>query len=229
MDRYTKRLKGRVEGAAEGALRRQSHVSPIDVLVGIGWLPQSTLDQWRQGRLPSLERGIEVGPGRLGAAMRLLRDWAVRRVRRLDEPDRSPARAPRRCDHEHRHVDRVRVSLDVRPLLETLAEGQDAGPLDQLGGGEQRRAMTRAAPQHRRRRAPCDRGRDLAAGLSQRPRGGLDDPGELRDIAPLAQAADGVDVGAGPLDVDRAAPAVAFQACADERAVRRREWRTAFP
>lgn len=59
MNENTKRLKRRVEGAAEASLARKKYVSSIDVLVGIGWLSQSTLDQWRQGRLTSLERGIQ--------------------------------------------------------------------------------------------------------------------------------------------------------------------------
>jgi len=42
---------------AKVALAQKRYVSPIDVLVGIRWLPQSVLDQWRQGRL-RLERGI---------------------------------------------------------------------------------------------------------------------------------------------------------------------------
>ncbi len=43
----------RVVKAAEAALQDQKYVSPIDVLVGIGWLPPSTVAAWRQGRLNS--------------------------------------------------------------------------------------------------------------------------------------------------------------------------------
>src|SRR5262245_428252 len=79
MNENMKQLQQRVERAAEAALAKQKHVSPIDVLVGIRWLPQSVLDQWRQGRLPSLERGIEVNLHKLSTAMHLFRSWATRR------------------------------------------------------------------------------------------------------------------------------------------------------
>ena len=63
---------------AKVALAQKRYVSPIDVLVGIRWLPQSVLDQWRQGRL-RLERGIEVNLHKLSTAMHLFRSWATRR------------------------------------------------------------------------------------------------------------------------------------------------------
>ena len=49
MNENMKQLQARVERAAEVALAQKKYVSPIDVLVGIRWLPQSVLDQWRQG------------------------------------------------------------------------------------------------------------------------------------------------------------------------------------
>lgn len=83
----TRRLQKRVERAAEAALAEQRYVSPVDVLVGIGWLPPSILEQWRQGRLTSLERGIEVDLHKLSSAMDLLRSWAVRRGLTPSETD----------------------------------------------------------------------------------------------------------------------------------------------
>ena len=79
MNENMKQLQARVERAAEVALAQKKYVSPIDILVGIRWLPQSVLDQWRQGRLPSLERGIEVNLHKLSTAMHLFRSWAARR------------------------------------------------------------------------------------------------------------------------------------------------------
>ncbi|HKF15687.1 MAG TPA: DUF2293 domain-containing protein [Candidatus Dormibacteraeota bacterium] len=79
MNENVKQLQVRVERAAEVALAQKKYVSPIDVLVGIHWLPQSVLDEWRQGRLPSLERGIEVNLHKLSTAMHLFRSWATRR------------------------------------------------------------------------------------------------------------------------------------------------------
>lgn len=49
-------LEARVVRAAEAALAEQSYVSPIDVLVGVGWLTPQAVDQWRQGRAEDLER-----------------------------------------------------------------------------------------------------------------------------------------------------------------------------
>jgi hypothetical protein len=56
------RLEQRIEQAADTTLARQQFVSPIDVLIGIGWLPPSFAEQWRQGRLPCLEQGAPVNP-----------------------------------------------------------------------------------------------------------------------------------------------------------------------
>ncbi len=73
------RLEQRIVKAAEAALEHKKFVSPIDVLVGIQWLPQSTVDKWRQGRLPYLERGATANLNKLSTAMDLLRSWAERR------------------------------------------------------------------------------------------------------------------------------------------------------
>ena len=73
------RLEQRVARAAEAALADGKFVSPIDVLVMIGWLSPSLVGQWRQGRLPYLEQAMSVNPNKLSTAMRLLRSWAVGR------------------------------------------------------------------------------------------------------------------------------------------------------
>lgn len=49
-------LEVRVVRAAEAALAEQSYVSPIDVLIGVGWLTPQAVDLWRQGRAEDLER-----------------------------------------------------------------------------------------------------------------------------------------------------------------------------
>jgi hypothetical protein len=79
MNENMKQLQQRVERAAEAALAQEKYVCPIDVLVGIGWLQQPVLDQWRQGRIPSLERGVEVNLHKVSTAMHLFRSWAIRR------------------------------------------------------------------------------------------------------------------------------------------------------
>ena len=44
--------------AAEAALARQRFVAPLDVPLGLGWLHQSQIDAWRQGRVDCLERVV---------------------------------------------------------------------------------------------------------------------------------------------------------------------------
>lgn len=41
---------------AEQAPARQRYVTPIDVLVGLGWLRPAHVEDWRRGRVPYLER-----------------------------------------------------------------------------------------------------------------------------------------------------------------------------
>src|ERR1700680_2329501 len=52
-------LEERVRRAAEAALAEQQYVSAIDVLLGLGWLAPTHLQQWRQGRGESLERVVQ--------------------------------------------------------------------------------------------------------------------------------------------------------------------------
>ncbi len=71
--------------AAEAALTQRKFVTSIDVLVGIGWVPQSLVEQWRQGRLAYFERGVQANLSRLSTAMRLFRGWAERKGLRSSE------------------------------------------------------------------------------------------------------------------------------------------------
>jgi hypothetical protein len=72
-------LQKRVVQAAEDAFARDRYVTAIDVLTGLGWLPQARLDEWRQGRLPYLEAGVQAGLGKVSEAMLTFRKWAVNR------------------------------------------------------------------------------------------------------------------------------------------------------
>jgi hypothetical protein len=72
-------LADRVFNAAEDALASQDHVAPIDMLLGLGWLPPGTVDSWRQGRIACLEEAMQTGPERLAEAMELFRAWASRK------------------------------------------------------------------------------------------------------------------------------------------------------
>lgn len=90
-----KKLSERVAQAAERALADQKYVSPIDVLLEIGWLNPSTLKDWRLGRVDCLERVVQTNLSRLSEAMKLLRAWAVERGLRPSETQyvaRTPGR-----------------------------------------------------------------------------------------------------------------------------------------
>ena len=71
------KLEQRVVRAAEAALAERQFVSAVDVLVGIGWLAPSHVEEWRQGRVEYLERVTQANLAKLSAAMKLLRTWAM--------------------------------------------------------------------------------------------------------------------------------------------------------
>jgi hypothetical protein len=79
MNDNVKRLEARTIAAAEAALAARKFVTAIDVLQGIGWLPQARIDEWRQGRLPCLERGVATNLHKTSAVMRMFRRWAQSR------------------------------------------------------------------------------------------------------------------------------------------------------
>jgi hypothetical protein len=69
-------LEERVKRAAEAALAEQQYVSAIDVLLGLGWLAPTHLQQWRQGRIESLERVVQANLNEVTVAMAAFRRWA---------------------------------------------------------------------------------------------------------------------------------------------------------
>jgi hypothetical protein len=79
-------LADRVVKAVDAALAAQGYMSPIDALVGIGWLDIGTVERWRRGQIDCLERAVHTNLPRISEAMKLLRSWA--RERNLSE---SPA------------------------------------------------------------------------------------------------------------------------------------------
>lgn len=91
--------------AAEAALAERRVVSPIDVLIGLGWLTPQAVDTWRQGRADDLERLAQVNLDKLSAAMAVQRRWAADRGLRPSETayiartrDRRPLRFSRSGD-----------------------------------------------------------------------------------------------------------------------------------
>ncbi|HEY1382899.1 MAG TPA: hypothetical protein VGF43_04755 [Dongiaceae bacterium] len=70
-------LADRVAKAAAAAFAADATVSPIDVLMGIGWIDYGTVQRWRQGQIECLEQAIQTKPERIAEALGLLRSWAA--------------------------------------------------------------------------------------------------------------------------------------------------------
>ena len=90
-----KRLEQRVIAAAEGTLAARRLVTALDVLQGLGWLPSSAEQAWRQGRIPYLEAAVAANLSKLSKAMRFFRLWAQREGLKPSEgayATRSPTR-----------------------------------------------------------------------------------------------------------------------------------------
>jgi hypothetical protein len=71
------KLAERVTRAAKAALAAHDHVSPVDVLVGIGWLDPSAVKRWRRGQVEYLEDMVQTELSRISEAMKLFRSWAT--------------------------------------------------------------------------------------------------------------------------------------------------------
>ena len=81
---------------ADAALAERSVVSPIDVLIGIGWMTPQAVDAWRQGRSDDLERLAQANLHKLTAAMAVLgalgdRSWPAPERDRVPGPGPGPA------------------------------------------------------------------------------------------------------------------------------------------
>jgi hypothetical protein len=88
-------LADRVIKAAEAALAAQDYVSPIDVLVRIGWLDAGSVERWRRGQIDCLERVVQTNLPRISEAMKLFRSWATGRGL-FASPTHYVTRTPRR-------------------------------------------------------------------------------------------------------------------------------------
>jgi hypothetical protein len=69
-------IRARVRRVAEQELAEKGYAAPIDVLVGLGWLAPVRVDEWRQGRLRVLERGVQANLSKISDAMAEFRRWA---------------------------------------------------------------------------------------------------------------------------------------------------------
>src|SRR6516225_262129 len=105
------KLADRVGKVAETTLAAQHYVSPLDVLVGIGWLDLGAVKRWRQGQIDDLEHVIQTKLPRISEAMRLFRSWATEKGLFASETDYL-ARTPQR--------QRLRFSRSGNPSIERL-------------------------------------------------------------------------------------------------------------
>lgn len=71
-----RRLQTRVAAAAQAAISTQQYVAPLDVLTGIGWVADGTVDRWRSGRAPTIEGSSGVPLEKLIQALAALDQWA---------------------------------------------------------------------------------------------------------------------------------------------------------
>src|SRR6516165_305155 len=69
-------LRSRVVVVAAEALARQGFVTPVDVCLGLGWLHQVNVDDWRHGRVDDLEYFLPVHDSRLIDLLAYLQEWA---------------------------------------------------------------------------------------------------------------------------------------------------------
>ncbi|WP_422742030.1 DUF2293 domain-containing protein [Mycobacterium sp. WMMD1722] len=81
------RLETRVARVAEAALADRQFVTPIDVLIGLGWLTQAHVDRWLDGRVAALGLCISVDADKTAAALVALSAWAQDRGLRAWDTD----------------------------------------------------------------------------------------------------------------------------------------------
>lgn len=81
-------VETRVVRIAEATLAEQQFVTPIDVLVGLGWLAQSNVDRWlRNNYVFSLDRCVAVDDVKTAAALDALKTWTEKRGLKSWETD----------------------------------------------------------------------------------------------------------------------------------------------
>jgi hypothetical protein len=130
-------LRSRVVAAAGEALARQGFVTPVDVCLGLGWLQQTNVDDWRHGRVEDLEYFLPVHDSRLVELLACLQDWASGRGLQRGEAEYVSAARGRRqlrflADGDPRTEAAWRVrwmspDLDDRKR-ERITKAQDSAP-----------------------------------------------------------------------------------------------------
>src|SRR5664280_1192001 len=75
---YLTKLERRVTSAMEAALQHDKFVSPLEVLVGIGWLSRSSIEAWKHARVACLEQASAVPTEKLALVLEVLDRHATR-------------------------------------------------------------------------------------------------------------------------------------------------------
>lgn len=70
-------LAPRVAAAAERTLALHKYVTPLDVCAAIGWLSSVHVDNWRQGRVGSLDEVLPVDTAKLADLLDCVERWAA--------------------------------------------------------------------------------------------------------------------------------------------------------
>jgi hypothetical protein len=86
-------------------------LSPLDVLLGIGWLDAGAVKRWRQGQIDYLERVVQANLSRISEAMKLFRSRTARKGLFASETDYVARTAQRQ---------RLRFSRSGNPTIERL-------------------------------------------------------------------------------------------------------------
>jgi hypothetical protein len=127
-------ITARVRQVAEQALAEQGYATPIDVLTGLGWLAPVRVDEWRQGRLPALEAGVQGNLSKVSDAMADFRRWALDR-----------GLVPSQTEYVARTRDRRQLQFSVsgQPSIEAAYRTHWVSP--QLSEGKRRRLAEAAS------------------------------------------------------------------------------------
>lgn len=85
-----------IERAVLGILTEGPTVTPVEVMVRIGWLTRQNLEAWRRGRVPYLEAVVQNNLTRLRRFLRIL-SFACHDIKLTGTPGEAPRRATGRA------------------------------------------------------------------------------------------------------------------------------------
>lgn len=113
-------VETRVTRIAEAVLAERRSIRPVDVLVGLGWLAQPNVDRWMHGRVPSLDRCVQVDADHVTAAVTALRHWAEERGLTASEADYGDLKftADGDADAERAHRTQWGSTASSEPVVE---------------------------------------------------------------------------------------------------------------